>query len=123
MTRSEQGLKKAMGEIQGLRDEFWRDVRVGGTGEEFNKNLEFAGRVADYLELGELMAVDSSQRKESCGGHFREEYQTPEGEARRDDENYCYVSAWEHKGDPGAAVLHREFLNFENVHLAQRSYK
>jgi succinate dehydrogenase / fumarate reductase flavoprotein subunit len=123
MARNEKGLTRAMGEIRALRDEFWRDVLVSGTGEEYNKNLEFAGRVADYLELGELMALDALHRRESCGGHFREEFQTPEGEALRDDEHYCYAAAWEHKGDPKDAVLHKEPLSFENVHLAQRSYK
>jgi len=123
MGRNAKGLEKAIGEIRGLRDEFWRDVNVGGAGEDFNKNLEFAGRVADFIDLGELMALDALHRNESCGGHFREEYQTPEGEALRDDRNFCYVGAWQYSGNPSEPGLNKENLDFEYVHLAQRSYK
>ena len=90
---------------------------------ELNQELEKAGRVADFIELGELMCLDALERAESCGGHFREESQTPDGEALRNDDDYCYVAAWEHTGEPSKAVLHRETLHFENIHLAQRSYK
>jgi succinate dehydrogenase / fumarate reductase flavoprotein subunit len=123
MGRSATGLEKAIGEIKALRAEFDQNAYVGGSGEELNKNLEFAGRVADYFELGELMARDALERKESCGGHFREEYQTPEGEALRDDENFCHVSAWKWEGADRPQTLVKEPLTFENVHLAQRSYK
>jgi succinate dehydrogenase / fumarate reductase flavoprotein subunit len=123
MARNDAGLKKAIQTIQGLRAEFWENVRISGTADEYNKNLELAGRVADFLELGELMARDALQRTESCGGHFREESQTPDGEAKRDDENFCYVSAWEYKGPNQEPVLHKEPLNYENVQLAVRSYK
>jgi succinate dehydrogenase / fumarate reductase flavoprotein subunit len=123
MGRNEAGLKKAIGEIQSLREEFARNVCVGGSGADLNKNLEFAGRVADYLELGELMALDALERRESCGGHFREEYQTPEGEAMRDDENFSHVAAWEYRGPGATPVRHTEPLSFEHVKPAQRSYK
>lgn len=123
MARHEEGLKKAKVMIQELKEEFWRDVKVLGENEEMNQSLEKAGRVADFLELGELMVDDALLRKESCGGHFRLESQTEEGEAKRDDENFTYVSAWEFKGDTAASVLHREELVFENVELTQRSYK
>lgn len=122
MARNEAGLKEAITEIQDLRKLFYEDVNVVGEAKSLNQNLERAGRVADYLELGELMAVDALQRNESCGGHFREEYQTSEGEALRDDENYAYVSAWEFK-DNSDWELHKEDLQFEYVKLAQRSYK
>lgn len=122
MARNEKGLKEAIAEIRQLRDEFWKNVRVPGEMEELNPELEKAGRVADFLELGELVCIDALNRNESCGGHFREEYQTPEGEARRDDENYCYVAAWEYKGDNGFE-LHKEPLHYEVMHLTQRSYK
>lgn len=122
MSRTKDGLDKAIEAIPALRKEFWENVRIPGKGEELNKNLEFAGRVADFLELGELMARDARDRNESCGGHFREDYQSPEGEAVRDDENFCHVSVWEHKGDAEPA-LHKEALEFENVKLTQRSYK
>ncbi len=122
MARSEAGLKKAIAEIRALREEFWKDVRVPGTAEEFNPELEKAGRVADFLELGELMCLDALTRNESCGGHFREEYQTEEGEALRDDEHYAFVSAWEMK-EVGAWELHKEELVYENIKIAQRSYK
>ena len=123
MTRTEVGLQKVLSEIPALRDEFWRDVSVPGTNDYMNKSLEYAGRVADYLEFAEVMALDAFERAESCGGHFREESQTPEGEARRDDENFAHVAAWEFTGVGTAPVLHREKLDFENVHPSQRSYK
>ncbi|MBW3541429.1 MAG: fumarate reductase/succinate dehydrogenase flavoprotein subunit [Planctomycetes bacterium] len=123
MARNASGLSEAIGEIQSLREEFWENVKVLGTGEALNQNLEHAGRVADFLEFGELMCRDALNREESCGGHFREEHQTPEGEALRDDENYCYVAAWEHRGADEEAALHTEPLSFEYVPLTQRSYK
>src|SRR6266851_2804007 len=123
MARSEAGLKSNLCKIPALREEFWNHVNIVGTGEELNQSLEKAGRVADFLELGELMCVDALQRAESCGGHFRVESQTPEGEALRDDERFSYASAWEWKGDGGQWDLHKEPLAFEYVHLAQRSYK
>jgi succinate dehydrogenase / fumarate reductase flavoprotein subunit len=123
MARNEKGLTEAMEEIAALREEFYKDVKVPGTDKEFNQELEKAIRVADFLELGELFAKDALHRKESCGGHFREEYQTEEGEALRDDENFAYVAAWEYKGKPSDAVLHKEPLNYENIKLVQRSYK
>lgn len=123
MARNEAGLTKAKGLIRELRQEFWNDVTVLGENEEMNQSLEKAGRVADFLELGELMVDDALNRRESCGGHFREESQTEEGEAKRDDENFSYVSAWEYKGTDQAEVLHKEPLEFENVKLTQRSYK
>jgi len=123
MSRTADGLKKAGVEFKHLKGEFWQNVNVAGEQNLMNKNLEFAGRVADFIELGELMAMDALQRNESCGGHFREEYQTPEGEAQRDDKNFCYVGAWEFKGDDQAPVMHKEALEFENVKLTQRSYK
>ncbi len=122
MSRTAEGLKKAKKMVQELRDEFWKDVKVVGTSDELNMSLEKANRVADFLELGELMIDDALNRNESCGGHFREEYQTEEGEAKRDDENFSYVAAWEYNG-PGKATLHKEDLVFENVKLTQRSYK
>lgn len=123
MARNEAGLKDAIKQISALRAEFWENVKILGTGDEFNKNVEMAGRVADFLELGELMARDALHRRESCGGHFREESQTPEGEAQRDDANFSYVAAWEYKGMNQEPVLHKEELTFENVHPSQRSYK
>jgi succinate dehydrogenase / fumarate reductase flavoprotein subunit len=123
MSRSEKGLQQAIKEIKSLRQEFWNDVRVTGEAEMMNSELEKAGRVADFLELGELMARDALNRKESCGGHFREEYQTSEGEAQRDDENFCFVSAWEFTGVDNEPNHHKEELKFENVPLATRSYK
>ncbi len=122
MLRSEEGLKQAIAEIRALREEFWRDVRVPGTMNGFNPELEKAGRVADFLELGELMCIDALERNESCGGHFREEYQTEEGEAKRDDDNYMFVSAWEYK-EGNEWELHKEALVYENIKIAQRSYK
>ncbi|HNF87311.1 MAG TPA: fumarate reductase/succinate dehydrogenase flavoprotein subunit, partial [bacterium] len=123
MARNKAGLERALSEIPKLREEFWKNVNVPGEGELLNKNLEFAGRVADFLELGELMAMDALQREESCGGHFREEHQTPDGEAKRNDEQFAYVAAWEYAGADKAPILNKEELTFENVHLAQRSYK
>jgi succinate dehydrogenase / fumarate reductase flavoprotein subunit len=123
MMRSEESLKKALKLIPELRAEFWENVKVPGTGAELNQELEKAGRVADFLEFGELMARDALHRNESCGGHFRMEYQMPDGEAKRDDENFCYVAAWEFKGLEKEPGLHKEPLVFENVHLAIRSYK
>ncbi|MFC3196555.1 fumarate reductase/succinate dehydrogenase flavoprotein subunit [Parapedobacter deserti] len=123
MARNEAGLIKAKGLIQELRKEFWSDVTVLGENEEMNQSLEKAGRVADFLELGELMVDDALHRRESCGGHFREESQTEEGEAKRDDENFKYVAAWEYRGENQPEVLHKEHLEFENVKLTQRSYK
>lgn len=123
MARNEKGLKEAKEEIRAIREEFWKNVRVTGTGAELNQELEKAGRVADFLELGELMVDDALHRNESCGGHFREEFQTEDGEAKRDDENYSYVAAWEYKGDGQAETLHKEDLAFENVKLTTRSYK
>jgi succinate dehydrogenase / fumarate reductase flavoprotein subunit len=123
MARNEAGLKHALEEIPKLREEFWRNVSVTGSGQDFNMALEEAGRVADFLEFGELMARDALERRESCGGHFREESQTPENEALRDDKNYCHVAAWEHMGENAAPALHKEPLAFENVKLTQRSYK
>jgi len=122
MARNEAGLKEALDLIPALREQFWRDVQVPGQGEDFNVALEYAGRVADFLEFGELMCRDALHRRESCGGHFREEFQTPDGEARRDDDNYTYVGAWEYSAGR-EPKLHKEALNFEHVHLATRSYK
>jgi len=122
MGRTEKGLKEAIAEITALRNEFWKDVKVTASNAEFNQTLERAGRVADYLEFAELLVRDALHRKESCGGHFREEYQTPDGEAKRDDENFSYVAAWEFKGVGAEPVLNKEPLTFDNVHLAQRSY-
>ena len=123
MARNEEGLKKAIQEITALREEFWKDVRVPGSLNELNQELEKAGRVADFIELGELMCKDALDRAESCGGHFREESQTEEGEAMRKDDEFTYVSAWEYTGIPSKANLHKEELTFENIELKQRSYK
>ncbi|MDO8965950.1 fumarate reductase/succinate dehydrogenase flavoprotein subunit [Algoriphagus sp.] len=123
MARSAEGLKKAKAEIKELKRDFWADVKVLGTNEELNLTLEKAHRVADFIELGELMIDDALSREESCGGHFREEYQTPEGEALRDDENFAYVAAWKYMGENQEEELHKEPLVFENVKLTQRSYK
>lgn len=122
MARTKEGLESAIKEIQELKAEFWKDVRVPGTSDELNPELEKAGRVADFIELGELMCIDALNRNESCGGHFREEYQEEGGEAKRDDENYKYVAAWEYKGD-SSFELHKEELVYENIKIAQRSYK
>jgi succinate dehydrogenase / fumarate reductase flavoprotein subunit len=123
MARNEKGLQEGIQKIQDLRKRFWSDIKVPGTGEELNQNLERAGRVADFMELGELMMQDALHRRESCGGHFREEFQTPEGEALRDDDNFAYVAAWEYKGDNQPEQLHKEDLKYESVKLSQRSYK
>jgi succinate dehydrogenase / fumarate reductase flavoprotein subunit len=123
MARNEAGLKEALSKIPALREEFWRDVAVGGGNEELNQQLEKAGRVADFFELAELMCMDALHRTESCGGHFREESQTPDGEAKRDDDNFTYVAAWEWQGVGKQSVLHKEPLTFEYVHPTQRSYK
>ena len=123
MGRNEAGLRKALELIPPLRQEFWEDVRVLGSGDELNQSLEMAGRVADFLELGELLTIDALHREESCGGHFREESQTPEGEALRDDENFAYVAAWQYSGDDARPILNKEPLTFEYVPLSQRSYK
>jgi succinate dehydrogenase / fumarate reductase flavoprotein subunit len=123
MSRSGDGLKKAIGDISNLRDEFWTNVRVPGDANYVNPELEKACRVADFLEQGELMCQDALERNESCGGHFREEYQTPDNEAKRDDENYCHVAAWEFQGVGKKSQLHKEELKFENVKLSTRSYK
>jgi len=123
MARTEEGLIKAKADIKALKKEFWSDVKVIGTNEELNQSLEKANRVADFIELGELMIDDALSRNESCGGHFREEYQTPEGEALRDDENYAYVAAWKFMGEGEEEELVKEPLEFENVKLTQRSYK
>ncbi|MBD3749903.1 MAG: fumarate reductase/succinate dehydrogenase flavoprotein subunit [Sphingobacteriales bacterium] len=123
MSRTAEGLKKAKAMVSELRADFWKNAIVLGDNEEVNQSLEKAGRVADFLELGELMIDDALNRNESCGGHFREEYQTPEGEALRNDDEYAYVAAWEYKGDNTPEELHKEELEFENVKLTQRSYK
>ena len=123
MARSESSLKKALELLPALRDEFWQNVRVAGSGSELNQELERAGRIADFLEFSELLTRDALNRNESCGGHFRVEYQTPDGEAQRDDDNYSYVAAWGYKGDGATPELHKEPLVFENVHLDVRSYK
>jgi succinate dehydrogenase / fumarate reductase flavoprotein subunit len=123
MARSAAGLQEALRRIPDLREEFWRNVNVPGSDAELNQALEKAGRVADFLELGQLICLDALHRRESCGGHFREEFQTEDGEALRDDEQFAYAAAWEYTGDLGSPRLHREPLGFEYVHLAQRSYK
>jgi succinate dehydrogenase / fumarate reductase flavoprotein subunit len=123
MARNEKGLIEAKAAVKALREEFWKDVRILGKADEFNPDLEKAGRVADFMELGELMIDDALNRRESCGGHFREEFQTEEGEAKRDDTNFAYVAAWEYKGKDKPSELHKEELKFDTVHLAQRSYK
>ncbi len=123
MARNANGLREALTEIRQIREEFWKDVRVPGSANELNPELEKAGRVADFLELGELMCMDALHREESCGGHFREESQTPEGEAERNDERFAYVAAWENKGDVKESLLHKEDLVFENIKMVSRSYK
>ena len=123
MARDRAGLTEALGKIPELRERFWKEVRVLGKGEDVNQALERAGRVADFLEFAELMCADALHREESCGGHFRSEHQTGEGEALRHDDEFSYVAAWEHKGVGNASVLHKEALEFDNVHLATRSYK
>jgi succinate dehydrogenase / fumarate reductase flavoprotein subunit len=123
MARTQEGLINALEAIHAIRERFWRDLKVVGSGEELNQSLEKAGRVADFFELGELMCLDALHREESAGGHFREEYQTEDGEARRDDERFSYVAAWEFTGDLSRPRLHKEMLEFEYVKQSQRSYK
>jgi len=121
MARNEKGLKFAIQEIRKIKDDFWKDVRVPGIANGMNQELEKALRVADFIELGELMCMDALQREESCGGHFREEHQTEEGEAMRNDKDFTFVGAWEYTGRE--AQLHKEELKFNNIELKQRSYK
>ncbi len=123
MARSEKGLKELLRDIPALREEFWKNVKVTGVGEELNQDLEYAGRVADFLEFAELLALDALERKESCGGHFRVEYQDEEGEALRNDDEYCYAAAWEYVGPGKPPILNKEPLEFHDIHLAKRSYK
>jgi succinate dehydrogenase / fumarate reductase flavoprotein subunit len=123
MSRTAAGLKEALALIPPLREQYWKDVKVLGAGEELNQSLEKALRVADFFELAELMCLDALERNESCGGHFREEYQTPEGEAARNDQEYSYVAAWEFRGVGERPALYKEPLTFEYVHPTQRSYK
>jgi len=123
MSRDEAGLKWAIDEVQKLRAEFYSDVRIPGTVDSFNPELDKANRVCDFLELGELMAVDALNRTESCGGHFREESQTEEGEAKRNDKDFAYVAAWEYTGKPSEAILNKEQLVFEEIKLVERNYK
>jgi len=123
MSRTAQGLESAIGQIRALQEEYWKNVNVPGSGEDLNQSLEKAGRVADFFELAELMCIDALNRNESCGGHFREEYQTPEGEAQRDDEHYSYVAAWDYRGPGNPPTLAKEPLEFHYVHPSQRSYK
>jgi succinate dehydrogenase / fumarate reductase flavoprotein subunit len=123
MARNAQGLAEAAEEIRALRDVFWNDVKVMGQGEALNQNLEHAGRLSDFLEFAELFAIDALHREESCGGHFREEHQTEDNEARRDDDNFCYAAGWEFQGVGEEPVLHKEPLEFNEVPLTTRSYK
>jgi succinate dehydrogenase / fumarate reductase flavoprotein subunit len=123
MARNEKGLTEALARTPGLREEFWSNVNVTGTGADFNQTLEQAGRVADFLEFGELLCLDALARRESCGGHFRTEYQTEDGEARRDDENFSHVAAWEYQGDNRPPLRHQEPLIYEEIKMSQRSYK
>jgi len=123
MSRNDAGLRKALDLIPQLREEFWKDVNVPGSDAELNQALEKAGRVSDFLELGELMVRDALDRTESCGAHFREESQTADGEALRDDEHFAYVAAWEFAGANTAPILNKEPLEFESIHLSQRNYK
>ncbi|WP_158750315.1 fumarate reductase/succinate dehydrogenase flavoprotein subunit [Acidobacterium sp. S8] len=123
MSRTAEGLQRAIGQIRALREEYWQNVNVPGSGDDLNQSLEKAGRVADFFELGELMCTDALERNESCGGHFREEYQTPDGEAQRDDEHYSYVAAWGYQGPGNREELYKEPLEFNYVHPSQRSYK
>jgi len=123
MTRNRAGLERALRLVPALREEFWRNVTVAGETGELNQSLELAGRVADFLELGELMCRDALARDESCGCHFREEHQTEDGEATRDDERFCHAAVWEYTGDDRTPLRHEEPLTYETVHLATRSYK
>jgi succinate dehydrogenase / fumarate reductase flavoprotein subunit len=123
MSRTAAGLQQAIGQIRALRDEYWQNVKVPGSAEDLNQSLEKANRVADFFELAELMCIDALERNESCGGHFREEFQTPEGEALRNDDQYSYVAAWGYRGYGNAPDLIKEPLEFEYVHPSQRSYK
>ncbi|MEK6767703.1 MAG: fumarate reductase/succinate dehydrogenase flavoprotein subunit, partial [Gemmatimonadota bacterium] len=123
MARNRKGLETALQKIPALRDEFWQNLNVTGETAELNQSLEVAGRVADFMELGELMCRDALAREESCGGHFREEHQTEDGEAKRDDARFCHAAVWEHTGADAAPVRHEEPLAFQNVHLATRSYQ
>jgi succinate dehydrogenase / fumarate reductase flavoprotein subunit len=123
MASSEASLNEALTRIPEIREEFWNNVKVVGTNEQFNQELENAGRLADFLEFAEILTKDALAREESCGGHFRTEYQTEDGEATRNDEDFCYVAAWEFKGAGVEPELHKEPLKFENVKLAVRSYK
>ena len=123
MGRNEKGLKTALQKIPALREEFGKNLTVPGSGAELNQSLEKAGRVADFIELGELMCQDALEREESCGGHFREEYQTQDGEALRNDEKFCHVAAWEYAGEGKKPIRNVEPLSFDSVHLQQRSYK
>ena len=123
MARNKEGLEEAIRKIRALRDEFWKNVKVTGSITGVNTELEKATRVADFLELGELMAIDALNRNESCGGHFRTEYQTPEGEALRNDAEYMYVAAWEYKGADNTFELHKEHLKYENIEVKTRNYK
>jgi succinate dehydrogenase / fumarate reductase flavoprotein subunit len=123
MARNEASLLKNLKRIPELREEFWENVKVTGSGEELNQTLEHAGRVADFLEFGELLCRDALMRRESCGGHFRTEFQYDDGEAKRDDENFSFVGAWEYQGADKAPLLHKEPLVYEEVKMSQRSYK
>ncbi len=123
MVRNEEGLKKALTLVHDLKEEFWRDVRITGTADELNMELEKAGRVADFFELSELLITDALNRRESCGAHYREEFQTPDGEARRNDREFAYVAAWEYAGEGKPHILHKEELKFEFVEMKERSYK
>src|SRR5213078_1911046 len=123
MARNAKGLQEAIAEIQQLKKEFWADVRIPGSINEMNPELDKANRVADFIELGELICVDALNRNESCGGHFREEYQTTDGEARRDDDHFAYVAAWEYQGPDKPPALHKESLVYDEVHMTTRSYK
>jgi succinate dehydrogenase / fumarate reductase flavoprotein subunit len=123
MARNEAGLKEALKRIPELREEFWKNLCVTGGSGELNQALEYAGRVADFMEFAELLCLDALHRRESCGGHFREEFQTPDGEAKRDDEHFAYVGAWEYKGPNQTPVMHQEPLVYEEAHMSTRSYK
>jgi succinate dehydrogenase / fumarate reductase flavoprotein subunit len=123
MSRSRIGLEKAIHDFSSLRDEFWKEARIPGGTDEMNPELEKAGRVADFIEIGELMARDALQREESCGGHFREEFQTEEGEARRNDDDFMFVGAWEYTGAGKEPILHKEPLIYENIKVQSRNYK